>query len=1123
MSSKTFLHLLHGTSAIAFLALTMSPATAQDTQQQTPPAAQPPALEEEVTEEASDGDIVVTGSRIKKSTYNSIAPVQVITTEDTQDAGLFDAATILQQNETSAGERIDATFSGFVLNNGPGSQTANLRGLGADRTLLLINGRRLAPAGVEGAPTNPSLNLIPSSLVDRYDLLTDGASSVYGSDAVAGVGNIILKKDFDGFEINLSGNLNPQGGGDDYTISGAWGFNNDRGFIGVGLEYDYQDAVKLRDRDFLAGCDRHYEITNTGEIRTLGIRDNALVARRTPGVRVSDNACKVTGISGRIFIPNTNYGSVYFTPGAGNTRIPGYNENLIFNREVDRNGDGLRDVDFQDVNTNGGNPTQEFIFQEKLYNAMAYGQHTFDGSANITPFFEVLYSRSEVFSANSGAFQIFPWVPATNAFNPCNRANPNGVDCRLAENLAFADFRGTRGPLATGADLPVQPITAIRGDRTNFDVSIEQYRFVGGVKGDLPFISPSWTFEFSSVYSKSKGKSTRVGIREDKLALALGIDPTADFNGDGVVDNNGDGIADDYDPSVLLGGALYPSRQLIAPCNVAALANPTLVMPDLAAGCVPVNLFAPSVLTGAIGDFATAAERDYVFGRRDFTTKYEQVVLSAFATGNIFSLPAGDVGVVVGGEYRVDKIASLPSDVANNGLLISFFVDRGAQGSKWIREAFAEVDIPLMADQPFVRDLTLNVSGRLTDEQYYGTAGTYAIKAGWRPIDPLLVKFSYGTSFRAPNLRENFLSGQTGFLTLFDPCAVPVDAFQNNAYDATLDDREATTLANCRREGRDPTRVGIDAQSLNTVTTSSVEIVSGGSLDLNPETSRSITTGFAFEEDFGGFKTGLNFNYYDIKIKGAIIEPSSQFILNDCYAREDGTRSTFCDRITTSNSVANRFLVTDVAAGFINLNREGVRGIDLNAFVNKDVTMFGKSVGLGLNVRANHLLERSSVFIDDAGAESFDEDAGEFGFPKWTGTATFTADIDKFRFTWQTRYIGPVNQQADGVDEFDDAFGNNGTGFFGDTCTGLGPTGNGVGGDGVFCRDVGYAKKYFTHTVSLRYSSDTWTLRAGITNLFDKDPPRVDSNEVFAIANTPIGNGYNLDGREFFLALNKEF
>jgi iron complex outermembrane recepter protein len=225
-------------------------------------------------------------------------------------------------------------------------------------------------------------------------------------------------------------------------------------------------------------------------------------------------------------------------------------------------------------------------------------------------------------------------------------------------------------------------------------------------------------------------------------------------------------------------------------------------------------------------------------------------------------------------------------------------------------------------------------------------------------------------------------------------------------------------------------------------------------------------------------------------------------------------------------------LVTDVSAGFLNLNGESVRGIDINADFGKEVRLFGTNVDLGLNVRANHLIERSTTFVDNNGVVSFDEDAGEFGLPKWTGQATFTADINKFRFTWQVEYIGPVEQQADGIDPLSSAFGRGPDGaltpgFIGDTCLGNGTTNaNGsvrVAGDGIFCRDVGFAGKYFTHTASIRYRDAGWTLRAGITNLFNRKPPLVDSSEVFSIANTAIGNGYDYDGREFFFAISKKF
>ena len=231
--------------------------------------------------------------------------------------------------------------------------------------MLLINGRRLAPAGVEGAPTNPSINLLPSLLIDRYDLLLDGASSVYGSDAVAGVGNIVLRKDFDGLELTAQGDLNPQGGGDDYSFGGAWGFNSDRGFFGIGAQYDYTDTIRLNDRDFFSGCDRNYEIDQDGNILTLGLADNAAVRNRTPGVSVyrkMNVRLPVFLVVSSFLIPI--FGSVYFDTRAygartGNTGIPFFSESTSARgREVDANGDGIRDIDFQNVNTNGQNLDQ---------------------------------------------------------------------------------------------------------------------------------------------------------------------------------------------------------------------------------------------------------------------------------------------------------------------------------------------------------------------------------------------------------------------------------------------------------------------------------------------------------------------------------------------------------------------------------------------------------------------------------------------------------------------------------------------------------------------------------------------------------------------------------------------
>ncbi len=1141
-------------SAIAFAVA--GPAYAQDEQ----PEEEVVEEEEEQVDVGTDasgqqsqqGGIVVTGSRIVRDTYTSISPLQVISGETQRNIGAFDPSQILQRDEAATGQQIDATFQGFVLDNGPGQQTVDLRGLGANRTLLLVNGRRLSPAGVEGVPSAPSINLLPSALIDRIDLLLDGASSVYGSDAVAGVVNVILRKDFDGVELTGSGNLNEQGGGNDFNVSAAWGFNTDRAFFGVGVEYDYRDEIRFSDRDFLAGCDTHYEITQNGDVRTLGLLDFIDAEVDSGGtITQAPEDCKRRGQGlGRSIITDFgNFGVLYRTAdgtGPGNAGVPGYVESNFANgNPVDANGDGIQDVRFADYSTNGVFPEGVFVPKAERINAFAYGEYVLPGEANVTPYFELLYNRSEVSAVDAGLSQIIVSVPDVNQFNPCNPAAPGGVDCFDAGRV----FNG-QAPFGLNIPMNVQPRVSVPGDRDNFNSSIEQYRGVLGVRGDLPFISPSWSFDVAGTYTRSIGKSRRFGIREDRLAFALGVDPTLDFDQDGSIDFNNDGIADDYDPSEnfaanpIVAGA-FGYRPPITPCDVSQLQNPDFAAPDLADGCVPVNLFAPSLIDSFRGEFATQAERDYLIDAREFDTIYEQIVISAFATGDLFELPAGPVGAVFGFEWREDSIDSRPDQNAANGLILNLFSDAGAVGSKWIREAFAEVDLPLIAGETLVEELNLNVSGRLTDEEFYGTAGTFSVKGGWRPVAPLLLRFSYGTSFRAPNLRENFLLGQSGFLAATDPCAVPSGAAPGGTYDPGLDNRDPAIFANCVREGRDPTTIGIDNSNPafpRVIRNATVEIFTQGSLDLDPETSRSITAGFAYEDTLGdGWDLALSGTYFDIKVKDSVVRPGLQFALNDCFARDDGVVSQFCDQLVVGGAPSDLGLVSDADLAFINLDEDLVRGLDLNASVDKDVTLFGESIDLGLELRANHLIERSNSFTDFAGVRSTANFEGEFFFPSWTGRATFTAEWNNFLLTWQTRWVGEQEQDVNGIDEFADAFGFRPDGTFidangdgapdvqSDTCTGFGSTGpNGTGpttiaGDGLFCRDVGFADDYFVHTLALRYRGSNFELRAGVTNLFDKDPPLVDSSEVLSISNVPLGGGFDLDGREFFAGIEYRF
>ena len=519
-------------------------------------------------------------------------------------------------------------------------------------------------------------------------------------------------------------------------------------------------------------------------------------------------------------------------------------------------------------------------------------------------------------------------------------------------------------------------------------------------------------------------------------------------------------------------------------------------------------------------DFATQAERDYAFDVRSYDTTYDQTLATVIFTGDIFSLPAGDVAVAFGYEYRNDEIKSIPNDVARDGLLLGFFKDLGATGSKYTEEYFAEFEVPVLANVPAFKELTVNLSTRHTDDEFYGGAWTYSGKLGWRPVDSLLLKASVGTSYRAPNLRENFLRGTSGFLALFDPCVTPEAAIAldpNNpggfVYDPTGETRTQTVLDNCVRAGVDPTFLGV-ATSGQSIARYSVEVLRGvGSADLDEEKSDAFTVGFAWDQPFfEAFDLTLGATYYEIDVRDEIISLSSQFSIFGCY--EDAELdSPYCRNITR-NLGGGDGLIIGVDESFLNRDQLKTRGVDVNLAIDWPTQVFGRAVDFSADLTFNRKLEFSDIFIDPVNGDvSSDSDLGDFGFPEWEGQMIFRADVGDYRVTWSTRYIGSVATDPD-IREANDF--DNWIEGVGRTC--LGP----LAGD-VNCRPVGEADNYFRHDMSIYYRSDVWTFGVGVRNVLNEAPPKVDSRVVFSAYNVPFGAGYDINGRSYFFNVAARF
>jgi len=1166
-------------------------------------------------------EVVVTGSRIKKSTFTSISPLQIISADTSREIGLIDATSILQEAPASSGQQIDLSFSGFSIDNGPATTQANLRGLGASRTLVLINGRRVGPAGMEGAPYSPDLSLLPSSVIQRYEVLLDGASSVYGSDAIAGVTNAVLRKDFEGLTLEVFGNDNyhQPGLGDDFTASITYGINFDRGFVGFAAEYVDQKMVTYADRPWTSDCESPVEITEDGEIRTMNIyyeaTNNDVVSpceysgagyvftNETWGPFIM-NYLEGYDINDYLTIPdpadctfvgsnpnNPDWYELYWNgvvqcyPGYQDPDAAGWVAQSVMAVAVDLDGNGVPDVSKFEFNRNGQDTFSSMYPDFTKQTFMAYGDFALEDANNTTIFFELQHAEKETYSINGGA-QLYPWVPASHDSNIFNPDNEVGFDAGLMgaaihytdsfvsaadafytesynETVAeagFGDFYAgwfgnyPNGSYFCGHDnsgdidwptglmlcyapsgaLDVQPVVSVKGDRTQVVTTIDQTRAVIGASGDLNIDFGSFrdfSYEVSHVRTESSGYSNRVGIRADRLSFGLGWDPSdPDYGLNPELDQT---VGESYVPlaTPLPGGACDSTGSIGE------------ISADVSDGCVSINMFAPSLYNGIIGEFATQAERDYLFDDREFTTDIVQDVTSAYVSGFIGELPGGDIGFVAGVERNKTDLESIPDEVADKGLFFGYSADGGARGTSVMEEGFMEIGLPLLAGARFAEELTAEVSARHTqvtsNNKFNGVeqvshGKTFAVKMSYRPVTDLLLRATKGTSFRAPNLRETALRDEEGFTSIVDYCIAPQAAWRLNddktayIYDSSFDYRDQIILDNCEAAGVNPFNLGNTFASGGTTILSSqsstVKSITGGAVGLESERSDSITFGFVYDIPYtslfkgsdGSTRTTIGVTRYDISITDTIVEPSLGYIMYDCYVSQEGYVSRFCDNISRN---ADTGFLEEIRGGFLNRDEETAVGVDVNILHEYSFSAGNLFVDAGIDISANFPKEKALLYINDQNEEDYTDYLGQPGFPKKYIQARQFFRTGDWTLSFATTFIDDVEQDEDQIDDWGNAFGlANDEGRFIESETCYGET----RGD-VNCRDVGFIKNYVVHTASAYYRRDNMIVGFGVRNLFDKEPPMVDGSEITSKSNVPLGYGYNVNGRNFFMNVEYTF
>jgi outer membrane receptor protein involved in Fe transport len=1028
---------LHSVAFIGLAGMLTPQAYAQETAAETDDSA---TLQSEAEIESGQdasateqGDITITGSRIRRPNLESTVPITSVGGEEFFETGQTSVGDVL--NELPA---LRSTFSQSNSSRFLGTAGLNLldlRGLGTQRTLVLVNGRRHVGSDILNNAVSPDVNTFPTDLIERVDVVTGGNSAIYGSDAIAGVVNFILKRNFEGLQIRGQGGVSKYGDAGSYYVSALAGrnFGGDRGNIAINLEY-------ARQNDFYASGRPNLRQNNNFVVVDADIRCTA------PGVPSNcDPAVDASNSDGnfdRTFFQDirsatyTDAGTFLSTPNAQGFYTP-----FIFQPNgtlVQQTGTRIGRPPFG--NFTGGNgdnfrANRQFGLSPALDRYSANLIAHFEVSKAFEPFVEAKYSRTDSLGNASGPFFTgasgSPRERFRTASNPF--LNPQA---QAIIGAYYGDFYGAYD--ANGDPTGNGVFDAIEYDygfglyrnveefgNREEEARRETYRIVTGVRGEF---NDDWNYEVSANYGRFEEKTAITGnVNLQRYLLA--IDAVRAPNGQIVCRSQ-------IDPNAraILEGATV--NQTFAQAQLAA---------DVAA-CTPLNLFGKGNIT--------QANRDYLLTDSFTDAHISQFVLNAFLSGDTSSflnLPGGAVGFALGAEYRRESVFYDQDDFTQAGL--SFYNPIGTfdPTSFEVKEVFGEIRLPLIRES-FIHELTVSAAGRVSD--YKGSTGTvFAYNAGvdFAPVRDLRLRANYSRAVRAPNLVDLFFPLSANFAPApNDPCAV-----RNRSTGS------ANRAANCLA-------AGVPA-NFDYVYRSSLAFQSGGNPILREEKSDSLTVGGVFQPRFlPGF--ALTVDFYDITVNDVITSPSAQQILDACYDAAT-IENQFCDLFERQGAgtgpageITGRILENSLQVIPLNYAKLKVRGIDAEVSYRRTFAGLGR---LSTKLTYTRVL-KNDAFLNPLTPDVPNRALFELGDPR--DAFNFDVDLKSGPITvgYDLRYIGKqvLNQYED---------------FF---SVGDQPPQNADYADRRFYPAV------FYHDVRLSIDAgEKFNFYMGIDNVLDRDPP----------------------------------
>lgn len=983
------------------LALISAPAFAQDAEADAAAA----QADQAAAEEVDTGDaIVVTGTLIRNPNLQSSSPVNVTTADE------------IQLRQTNVAEEIlrdvpgVAANVGSSVNNGNGGASfVDLRGLGPNRNIVVLDGHRIVPANLNG---NVDLNNVPLALVERVDVLTGGASTTYGADAVSGVVNFVTKRDFAGVDFSTGYQITDRGDGKVFRADLVVGANFDDGRGNAVLSLGYQEADPV-----YFGGDRPLSdlVIDSFDGSASGASGTAVPSRFS-----------INGVGNRQIDPATGQ------------LVPQY---ALFNF----------------------NPYNIFQTPFKRYNMFSSARYEVSDSVEV--FARGLFSQNTVNTiiAPSGAFSSPVFIPLSNPYMPAgaratfcanNDFNPDldGVQTlTAAECAAAATATDPNDPNYREVSTNLGRRLSEAGPRIS-SYKTQLFDVMAGVRGS---ITDNLRYEVSGNYGESENTQT-----------------------------------------ILNYVSLSRMQQALSATN-------TDTCFDTSNGCVPVNVF------GADGSI-TQDMVDFLLVPATSGNTASLLQTRAILSGDLASVSDGaePISFAAGVEYRkyeagvfADQLALSPGELGGAGGATT-----PVDGGYSVREAFAEVIAPLISDQPFFYDLTLEAGVRYSDYKIDApgkpTFDTWTWKAGasWSPVESLKIRGNYQRAVRAPNIGELFTPDAVGLVNLKnDPCQNP-----GNTILAT------STLGQiCAAQGAPVTSAGY-ITAISSPSAGQINASFSFSTDNKPEKADTWTLGAVFQPDFVP-NLSLSVDYYNIKINNALSTPTVGDILEKCFANATAASATSVACTSIQRDPATGGLDGDpsttagVPQPLTNSGRFATDGLDIAANWKTDLT---DEVALSLGFTGNYTfhskfraepggLNRECVGYFSINCTSVGSILPKFSFNQRTTLSVGDVDVS---LLW--RHISGVEQEPYDADESN--FGSNGPAF----------------------ADFQKIDAYDWFDLTTRFNvTENFEFTASIMNLFDKDPPTVGSN----IGSTTFNSGntypstYDALGRRYAVGARVKF